>query len=186
MTADDRADDRSGGTRRHGQRREPGPALSTPPPGRGLFRFLERRTSFLAYASTLSLIAATLAWLSIRTGRLTLERPATILSNAPWGMKASEPYLLFLSEVARLVPRGSSVMLKQARKELDEDPILFFEAQGQLPGLPLRVASGEPIALDTRSSELPSFIACYRCELTDPRYRPVRRLNDGGLYRKLP
>jgi hypothetical protein len=111
-------------------------------------------------------------------GPIELRAPATVVSNSHPAQRALVPYLLFLREVRRRVPAGSTVATigpDPSETTGIPDPLI---AIGQLPANPV---VSFPSAADEGQSP-PRFVAAYRREFEDPRYRMIAILPYGRLY----
>ena len=111
--------------------------------------------------------------------------PSTVISNAYYPLRAAEPFLLFLQEVARRVPEGDRIVVLA-----EEDVSLgsaylgptFLFGVSQLPG---RVVLPED-ALGTRVPDQPLWVASFGRAFPDERFRPVATFAGGTLYRQKP
>src|SRR5205085_9774609 len=107
---------------------------------------------------------------------LTPAVPATPLSHAEPAEQASEPYLVFLRQIATRLPRGSTVAVLDAGGEIG-----YMLAIGQLPEQtvlhPSVLSQGAP-------GPPPDWVACFATELRDPRFVLAERLTNGALYRR--
>jgi len=114
-------------------------------------------------------------------GPLSFHAPATVLSNCLPAQRASEPFILFLREVASRVPARATVALR-----IPEGPNIgptFLIAVGQLPRQvvwPLIAWGSGP------SPPLADWVASYATDFQDARYRRVASLERGALFRRLP
>ena len=127
------------------------------------------------------LLGASLVQIANR-GEFRLTAPRTIVSNAP--ASSYEPFLVFLAEISRSIPPGSTVSVVPPTGRNPENWMDFMVAIGQLPRQQVifapRFIPGGP------GAPAPRFAACYGGEFDDSRYGLVRRFPEGALYEAAP
>jgi len=121
----------------------------------------------VAAAGTAALLASGIVF-CVSRGRLTLEAPATVLSNSHWVMKSSEPFLLYLRTLRGRLPRGATVVVLSPASAADTPTgTSYLFVLGQLPEhrvVPWTV-------LRDPTAEPPRFVAAFRRGFHDDRYR---------------
>jgi hypothetical protein len=113
-------------------------------------------------------------------GPVCLEAPSTVVSNMPETKAFLEPYLEFLGELGRRVPRGDrlTVIAPLAPGELAVGEH-YLVALGQLPTVTLFPQS----VLDMPGSSLPDWAASFQVEPHDSRLSVVDSFAGGRLFR---
>lgn len=109
-----------------------------------------------------------------RRGPLTLRRPATVLSNGVPVQRTTQPYLVFLDEVRRRLPRGATVAVVHAESP---SPMPYLIAIGQLPDQ--TVLPPEAIGTDR-----PEWVAAFGRAFSESGFRPVGTFSGGTLLRR--
>jgi hypothetical protein len=135
-----------------------------------------RRT--VASIGTAALLAAAIAF-CVSGGPLTLAAPESVVSNAHWVMKASEPYLRYLVSLRDRIPAGATIVVLSPYSK-DDSPIgtSYLVALGQLPAQ--RVVPWT--VLRDPGAEPPRFVAVFRRGFHDDRYRLVSQTADDQLW----
>jgi hypothetical protein len=115
-----------------------------------------------------------------RRGPLCLRAPSTVVSNMPETKAFLEPYLKFLGELARRVPRGErlTVIAPLAPGELAVGEC-YLVALGQLPGVTLLPQT----VLDIPGASLPKWAASFQVTPNDGRLVAVDSFAGGTLFR---
>lgn len=111
--------------------------------------------------------------------------PSTVISNAYFPLRAAEPFLLFLEEVARRVPEGDRVVVLSGEDALLGSGYLgprFLFGLSQLPG---QVVLPED-ALKTHVRGRSLWVACFGRSFADERFRPVGSFLGGTLFQETP
>jgi hypothetical protein len=115
-------------------------------------------------------------------GRLRFQRPSTVISNAYFPLRACEPFLLFLREVAKRVPNGYRVVVLTGENAVPGFGPLpsFLFGVSQLPRqnvVPEGAAAGP---LPGRAT----WVACFGRSFADQRFVPVGSFLGGTLFRE--
>ncbi len=110
--------------------------------------------------------------------------PSTVITNAYVPLRAAEPLLLFLQEVARRVPDGDRVVVLAG-----DDSILGSAELGPkflfgLSQLPRQIVLPERELESTAPGTL--WVACFGRAFADERFRPVASFAGGTLFRSAP
>jgi hypothetical protein len=115
----------------------------------------------------------------VSRGPLTLRHPATVLSNAHWVMKASEPYFLYLNSLRERIPAGATIVVLSPYSA-DEMPsgTSYLMAVGQLPAQ--RVVPWD--VLRNPAADPPRYVGVFRRGFHDDRYRLVSSGPDEQLW----
>ena len=113
-------------------------------------------------------------------GPVCFRPPSTVVSNMPETKAFLEPYLMFLGELGRRVPRGDrlTVIAPLAPGELAVGEH-YLVALGQLPCVTLFPQT----ILDTPGSSLPEWAAGFQVSPIDSRLAKVDSFAGGTLFR---
>lgn len=132
----------------------------------------------VAAAGTAALLASGIAF-CVSRGRLTLEPPASVLSNSHWVMKSSEPFLLYLRALRDRLPRRATVVVLSPDSAADlPTGTSYLFVLGQLPEhrvVPWTV-------LRDPSAEPPRFVAVFRRGFHDDRYRLLSSTSEDQVW----
>jgi hypothetical protein len=120
----------------------------------------------------------------VRRGPLTLRAPVTVVSNSDPIQRLAEPYLVFLKEVGLRVPRGATIVVISPRQPNESSVgTTYLLALGQLAS---QIVLPE-YALEPRGSSAGvEWVACFRSEFRDSRFRAAEALPGGMLFRAVP
>lgn len=108
--------------------------------------------------------------------------PSTVVSNSHIAQRQAVPFLQFLWQIRRLLPPGASVAVIGPNTATGGDPIDDLVTIGQLPRCNVVGAR----AVVERRIPPSQFLAAYRSDLEDDRYRLVAVFEDGRLYERRP
>ena len=112
--------------------------------------------------------------LLVGRGRLSLEAPRTIYSNAHPAQRASEPLLLLLKDARAVLPAAAAVVVLPADPLADAGG-MYLIAVGQLPAQhvlpPDSIGSAE-------------FVVSYGARADLPGFRRIRDFPSGSLFRR--
>ena len=110
--------------------------------------------------------------------------PSTVISNAYVPLRAAEPLLLFLEEVARRVPEGARVVVLAGNDSLLGSEELGPKFLFGLSQLPRQIVLPEQALASMASG--PLWVACFGRAFADGRFRPVASFAGGTLFRSAP
>ena len=136
----------------------------------------------IAAIGTAALLASAVAF-CVSRGRLTLERPATVLSNSHWVMKRSQPLVVYLRTLRERLPKGATVVVLSP-DSADDVPTgtSYLLVLGQLPEQ--RVVPWT--VLRDPSAAPPRFVAVFRRGFHDERYRLLTSTPEDQLWELAP